>query len=449
MKQLPVSADGGVAAAGARSTLAAADTGLLKAALLAGVRTAVQMAASFFSVKVTSVFLGPAGIGMVAQLQGFMSVTFGVMGGAVNKGIVRCTAEYGDDLERRRALLSTAARGMLGAGVPIALAVVVAAPRVARDLLGDESYAPAVMAFGAVYVAGLFASALNGMANGAKDYAATTLMDTGNVLSGLALVALLSPLFGIGGGLAAAALGPLAVFVVNALVARRKAWFAPTLFTACFSKTEFRRLVAFLPMAAAAVFGESFGQTAVRDALARHAGMHAVGLLQGVWRLSDMYLNVFMYLFSMYYLPRFAEIKDAAELRREIGRALLYVVPAVALASAMLYALRDVVIALIFTHEFVGMRDLFGWQMVGNVVKMTSVLFAYVLIARVAPLKMAVVELLKGGAWIAFAYLLVPADDGGIGAVKAYAATYSVYLLITAAYVALLTRRLGSAPGRT
>ncbi len=444
MKQLPVSADGGVAAAGARGKLAATDAGLLKAALLAGVRTAVQMGASFLSVKVTSVFLGPAGIGTVAQLQGFMSVTLGTVADGVNKGIVRSTAEYGDDFERRRALLSTAVRALLAAGLPASLAIVVAAPLVSRHLLGDERYSLEVALFGAIYLCGLFACVVNGMANGAKDFGATTLMHIGNILSGLALFALLSPLFGVAGGLAAAALGPLALLAVDALVARRRPWFDRHLFTARFSTAELRRLAAFLPMAAAASFGESFGQTVVRDALARHAGMHAVGLLQGVWRLSDMYLNVFIYTFSMYYLPRFAEIKDAAELRREIGLAALYVIPAVALASAAIYALRDVVIELVFTHEFVGMRDLFGWQMVGNVVKTAGTLFGYVLLARVAPLKIAAIELLKGGAWIAFAYVFVP-TGGGVGAVQAYVATYAVYLLATAAYVALLTRRPRSA----
>jgi PST family polysaccharide transporter len=440
LKQLPVSANDGVAAADAQGKVAAADAGLLRAALLAGVRTAVQMGASFLSVKVTSVFLGPAGIGTVAQLQGFMSVTLGTVADGVNKGIVRGTAEYGDDLERRRVLLSTAARGLFGTGVPVALAIVVASPLIARHLLGDERYSLEVALFGALYLCGLFACVVNGLANGLKDFGATTLMHVGSILSGLALFVLLSPQFGVAGGLAAAALGPFSLLVLSTLVARRRPWFDRSLFTARFSSAEFRRLAAFLPMAAAATFGESFGQTVVRDALARHAGMHEVGLLQGVWRLSDMYLSVFLYTFSMYYLARFAEIKDTAELRREIGRAALLVIPAVALTSAVLYAMRDLVIELIFTHEFVGMRDLFGWQMVGNVVKTAGVLFGYVLLARVAPLKIAAIELVKGGAWIAFAYLFIP-SGGGVGAVQAYVATYAVYLLVTAAYVALLTRR--------
>lgn len=417
--------------------------GLHRAVLLGAVRTAVQMAASFLSVKITSVFLGPAGIGVLAQLQGFIGLTLGVMGNGVNKGLVRCTAEDGQNAERRRALVSTAARALLVAGVPVSLAILAAAPLVARQLLGSEDYTPQVMLFGAVYLCGLFGNMAMGMANGAKDFAATTLIDTGNILSGLVLFAVLSPLYGVAGGLAAAALGPLALLTVSALVARNKAWAQRQAFTAGFSRTEFWRLAAFLPMAGAAAFGESFGQIAVRDTLARAADMHAVGLLQGVWRLSDLYLGIFIGMFSMYYLPRFAEIRAAPELRREIGRALLHVVPAVALVSLLVYAMRDLLIALVFTHQFAGMRDLFGWQMVGNVLKMAGWLFGYVLVARISPLQIGVIELAKGGAWIVFAHVFVPAG-GAIGAVQAYVATYASYLLLTAGYVWLLTRRTDS-----
>ncbi|HEX8963122.1 MAG TPA: hypothetical protein VF801_08970 [Rhodocyclaceae bacterium] len=444
MKEIPLPADGvGAVAqdgAAADGTAKAQDGGLQRAVLLGALRTAVQMGASFLSVKITSVFLGPAGIGVLAQLQGFIGLTLGVMGNGVNKGIVRCTAEYGPDLGRRRALLSTAVRALLAAGAPVSLAVIAAAPLVARQLLGDERYAPQVMLFGGFYLCGLFGQMVMGMANGAKDYAATTLIDTGNILSGLLLFAVLSPLYGVAGGLAAAALVPLALMAVAALVTRRRPWFGRRLFGARFSKTEFWRLAAFVPMAAATAFGESFGQIAVRDTLARHAGMHYVGLLQGVWRLSDMYLNIFIGMFSMYYLPRFAEIKGVAELRREIGRAMLHVLPAVALASAALYLLRDVVIALVFTRQFVGMRDLFGWQMVGNVLKMAGWLFGYVLLARVPPLRIGVIQLAYGGAWIVFAHLFVPAG-GAIGAVQAYTATQAAYLLMAGGYVWLITRK--------
>jgi antigen flippase len=74
------------------------------------------------------------------------------------------------------------------------------------------------------------------------------------------------------------------------------------------------------------------------------------------------------------------------------------------------------------------------------VIKMAGWLFGYVLVARIPPLQIGLFELAKGGAWIVFAHWFVP-TGGAIGAVQSYVATYAVYLLATAGYVWLLTRR--------
>ena len=414
---------------------------LFKAASLGAVRMAVQMVASFLSVKVTSVYLGPAGIGVLSQLQSFMGMTLGVVSGGVNTGVIRLTAEYGTDLARRRTLVSTVVRALIVVGVPVSLALLVGAPWIAGKLLDHAGYAPAVMLFGALYLCGLFGSLLLGLAIGAKDYTSTTLINIGNILASLVLFTLLSPIYGVMGGLAAAALAPLMSLAVAAFVARGKPWFERSALSSVFSRDELRRVAGFIPMAAASAVVTPLAQIMVRDTLAAHAGMGAVGLLQGVWRLSDLYLGIFVSMFSMYYLPRFAEIKGAPELRREIGRGLLYIIPAVALISAAIYLLRDVLIAVIFTREFLPMRDLFAWQMIGNVLRMTSWLFGYVLVAKASPLLFAVIEIGTGGAWVAFAYWFVP-KGGAVGAVQSYVATYTFYLAITACLVFVITRRM-------
>ncbi len=400
---------------------------LLKAASLGGVRMAVQMVASFLSVKVTSVYLGPAGIGVLSQLQSFMGMTLGVVSGGVNTGVIRLTAEYGTDLERRRTLVSTTVRALVFVGVPISLVLLLTAPWIAEKLLDDAGYAPAVMLFGGLYICGLLGSLLLGLANGAKDYASTTFINIGNILASLMLYTLLSPIYGVAGGLAAAALAPLMSLAVAVFFARGKPWFDRSALAAVFSKDELRRVAGFIPMAAVSAVVIPLIQIMVRDTLAAHAGMASVGLLQGVWRLSDLYLGIFVSMFSMYYLPRFAEIKGAPELRREIGRGLLYIVPAVALISAVIYLLRDFLIAVIFTREFLPMRDLFAWQMIGNVIRMASWLFGYVLISKAKPWVVTISELVFAIFWVGLAAYLIPLY-GATGAVLAYAIVYSLHL---------------------
>ena len=402
---------------------------------------AVQMVASFLNVKVTSVYLGPAGIGLLGQLQNFIGMALGVLANGVNTGVIRLTAEYGSDSGRRRRLVATIARALLTIGVPISLALLFGARWIAELLLHDGDYAPVIMLFAALYICGLLGSLLLGLSNGSKDYRTTTLINIGNVLASLALFSLLCPFYGIAGGLAAAALAPLISLAMAAFFSRGKPWFEPSALSSGFSRGDLRRVAGFIPMAAAGAVVTPLAQILVRDTVAAQAGMEAVGLLQGVWRLSDLYLGIFVSIFAMYYLPRFAEIKGAPELRREIGRGLLYIVPAVTLVSAAIYLLRDVLIAVIFTPEFLPMRDLFAWQMIGNVLRMASWLFRYVLVAKASPLLFTAIEIISGGVWVAFAYWFVP-KNGAIGAVQSYVATYAFYLVVTAGLVFVITRKM-------
>jgi len=169
--------------------------------------------------------------------------------------------------------------------------------------------------------------------------------------------------------------------------------------------------------------------------------MAEVGLLQGVMRVSDMYLGVATSVFTMYYFQRFSEIRSADELVREATQGFLIIVPAVAVVSACIYLLRDVIVRLIFTEAFLPMRDLFGWQMVGNVLKMVGWLFGYLLLAKANALAMAALELTTIGVWWLLSIYFIAAH-GTVGATQAFAATYALYSVATLVGVAFVVKRM-------
>jgi hypothetical protein len=74
---------------------------LKRAASLGIVQSAVSVACSFISVKITSVYLGPAGIGLLGQLQNFMTLSQGIVGAGLNTAVVRRTAQFGGDPQAR------------------------------------------------------------------------------------------------------------------------------------------------------------------------------------------------------------------------------------------------------------------------------------------------------------------------------------------------------------
>lgn len=107
----------------------------------------------------------------------------------------------------------------------------------------------------------------------------------------------------------------------------------------------------------------------MRNLMAEHYSWDEVGIWQGVSSISDAYLQFITASFSVYLLPTLFALTAKQDVSREIGRSLKFILPAVAAASLTVWLLRDFAIWLLFSAKFTAMRDLFAWQLLGDVLK--------------------------------------------------------------------------------
>lgn len=401
------------------------------------------MVLSFFSIKVTSIYLGPVGIGTLGQLNYFMSLTQGVLAAGLQVGLIRRTAELADNTPERSKVISTILRLLLLLGIPAAVVIALGSNWLSVQLFHDERFQPVLWVVGAGLVFSLIVAVISGCAMSAKDYGATSIIGMGTGFASLLLVLALCPSFGVVGGLMALASLPLLTAMIALLVARKRAWWPKQPLSHGFSAREGRAAFAYVPMAIINTVGMPLLQLLIRNEIVAHSGMASVGLLQGVMRISDMYMGLVGSTFVMYFFPRFSELRAVDQLVREIRKGLIIIVPAAAAVALAIYLLRDVIIHLVFTKEFLPMRDLFAWQMVGNTLSLMGQLFANLLLSKISAFTMAALSMATMLVWWLFSTVLV-ASGGALGATQAYAATYALYVAVTAIGTYFVIRRMNA-----
>ena len=129
---------------------------------------------------------------------------------------------------------------------------------------------------------------------------------------------------------------------------------------------------------------------------------------------------------SVYYLPKLSELQDPADIKNEILQGYKIILPVAAACGLIIYLLRDFIIRLLFTAEFAEMDVLFGWQMVGDTLKVGSWLLGYILAAKALVGWFMISELLFSTLFFTLVYLTV--DKWGVeGAAIAHTINYSLH----------------------
>ena len=164
----------------------------------------------------------------------------------------------------------------------------------------------------------------------------------------------------------------------------------------------------------------------IRDHLSTNLGLTAAGYWQASWKISELYLMLVTATLSVYYLPRLAEIRSGAELKREIFRVYRFVMPIAIASASTIYLLRDFIIHTLFTPEFAPVRDLFIWQLTGDVIKIGSWVLAFIMLGRAMVKLFIATEIIFSISFVALSQLMV-SKFGLSGVPMAYGINYCLY----------------------
>lgn len=413
---------------------------LAKASIWTAGSTLIKIGVGLLVVKLLAVSFGPSGVGQAGNFRQLITVLGVLSGAGIFNGVTKYVAEHHQDPHKLQAILGTSSTIILGFSTLLALIFLIFTDSISVALFGHNDYQKVIQVVAFVQMGIAYANYFLAILKGFRDVQGNALAIIFGSLVGVIAYYLCFILGGYEGALAGLALVPALVVLPAGLLIIKRKQFALSMLKPAWERAIATNLGKFTLMALLTSATLPVAYVMMRNLLAKSYSWDEVGLWQGVSSISDAYLQFITASFSVYLLPTLSRLQLKTEISAEIIKSLKFVLPAVALASFMVWLLRDFAIWLLFSSQFNGMRDLFAWQLVGDVLKVGSYVFGYLVIAKAALRFYVMAEVSQFILLTAFSHWLIPAH-GALGAAQAYMATYIIYFLLCCSVFLIYRRR--------
>lgn len=383
------------------------------------------MLTGFITVKVVAVVIGPTGIALLGQLNNFINIVTSIASGGINNGITKHIAENKDAPRKIQLFLSTALHITLSLSLICGVCLILFATALSHLILSDIKYAYVFILFGITITLYTLNSFILSVLNGFKDFKKFININIATSIVGALFTVVLVWVWELKGALISLVTYQSVVFFITLLMVIKSKWITITNFNKHFSKSVLKKYIGYSLMTLVTVSTVPVSQLLIRSYVITNLSINEAGLWEAINRISGMYLMIITSSFGVYYLPRLSEIKDIKELKKEIFTAYKVIIPIITVGFTLIYFGRGVIMQILFTKEFYPMRDLFIWQLIGDIFKISSWLLAYLMIAKSMTTQYILTEIIFSSSFVALSILLVRLN-GLQGIPQAYMINYII-----------------------
>ena len=415
---------------------------LIRTGLLNGIAVLIKMLTLLGINKVLALYVGPSGYAALGQFQNAVQMITTFSSGAINTGVTKYTAQYHADEEKQRRVWQASGTIALVGSVLTALVIVYFSHELAAFFLKDGALNGVFIWFAATLAFFTLNTLLLAILNGKKEIVLYVTANIAGSIFALLVTGGLTIYFGLYGALVALAVYQSLSFFITLYLCTTRPWFKVRYLFGRVDKETALNLSKFTAMALTSAACMPVCQILIRDYLGESISWEAAGYWEAMWRLSAAYLMLMTTTLSVYYLPRLSELVGLSVIKKEILNGYKIIVPFTVVAALIIYLLKDFIIQVLFSSEFAPMRELFGWQVVGDIMKICSWLFAYVMLGKAMFKLFMVTEIVFS--LLLYVLTIVLCNKFGLeGTAMAYALNYALYWITVAVFVSRTLKKQG------
>ena len=356
---------------------------LVKSAKLNTANISIKIIAGILISKFIAVHIGPQGMALIGNLRNFLSAIQSIAISGLYKGVVKFISQFKTDAVELTKTLSTVFYFGFSSSLLLAFLCFYNAEFI-NDIIFSENYnytyvievLSIVLPF---YALNMFAFSIM---NGFSKYRILLVINIIGQILGLLVSLLLIWQENIDGALVAVVITPaLSLLITIVGIAFRKNLMS-SIKISHVSLSILNKLSPYMIMALVSAIALPIVMIIIRNYLIAEIGIKEAGYWTAMTRVSDYYLMFINSLMTLYILPRFAEINSTREFRKEVFSFYKTIMPVFIVLLLIIYLSRSLLINILFTEDFRPVEDLFGYQILGDIMRVLSMVIAYQFLAK-------------------------------------------------------------------
>lgn len=388
----------------------------------------IRTLASFISIKLIAVLIGPPGLALLGQLNNFSSFIVAFSSPGISSGITKFVVEHKESKEDLRQYISTGVMIILLLSGIIGLGLVAFSKPLSHFVFYTDSYHYVLVIFGAALFFYNLNTFLLGIINGFQEFKSYVRISIASTLLGLFLTILLVYFFKAAGALVSVVLVQSTIVFITLIMVRKKRWLKLEYFTGGYNKTIGKSYLDYILMALISGGIGPISLFLVRTIVIKNLGLEAAGIWDAMYRLSFSLLSILVVSLGVYYFPKAAEIKNKSLLHKFIWTHIKIIIPIAIVGYAILFFLKPFIIQILFDKKFIAMNALFLMQFVGDLFKISVWFYAYAMSAQMLTRYFIINEIFGGIMFPVLTFFLI-GHMGLTSTVTAYALSNILSLL--------------------
>lgn len=340
-----------------------------------------KLSSQFLVAKIIAVYAGAAAFGVIGQFQSFISLVQIVSGSIISSGVVKYVAEYHDNISLLKSFIQTACKFAFLTSIISGIFIACFSFYISDWVFQDNQYWWIIAVFGITLCGFTINQVFLSILNGLRQMLAYTAVSVISSILSIILIGGLSYYFKVKGALFGMIVAQIFLFPISYFF-RKKAPVRLTFIKNKIDRSALSKLLKFSLMAVTSAIVIPITQMVIRSYVAACSSWVDVGYWQGLMKISDAYLMIITLAINTYVMPQYSRIVNNVHLKKEVFSVIRKLLPLTVLSASVIYLLRDKIVILLFSREFLSMQGLFFFQLLGDIVKIISWVIANVLVAK-------------------------------------------------------------------